>query len=191
MKFLEFLGHGFKHIADWNAYDHILFIIVMCAIYQLKDWKKMLVLVTAFTVGHSLTLALSISKLVTIDRDLVEFLIPLTIIITAIWNMIPKKENSSDKRLLSANYIMVLFFGLIHGLGFSNYLGMMLGRREDPFVPFFGFNVGVELGQICIIIIFMLLSFLFLSIFRLKHKYWIWGISILAIIASLELLIRN
>lgn len=188
MKFLEFLELGFEHIADWNAYDHILFIVVMCVIYQVKDWRKILILVTAFTVGHSLTLALAISKLVSINKDFVEFLIPLTIILTAIWNMIPKKENASNKTWLSSNYIMVLFFGLIHGLGFSNYLGMLLGRHESILVPLLGFNVGVELGQICIVGAFMLLSFLCLDVLKLKQKYWIWGISVLAIIVSLKLM---
>jgi hypothetical protein len=191
MKFLEFLELGFEHIVDWNAYDHILFIVVMCAVYQVKDWRKILILVTAFTVGHSLTLALAISKIVTINKDLVEFLIPLTIILTAIWNMIPKKESDSNKKGLSSNYIMVLFFGLIHGLGFSNYLGMLLGRNEGIFIPLLGFNVGVELGQICIIGIFMLFSFLCLNILRIKQKYWIWGISILAIMVSLRLMIGD
>ena len=191
MKFLEFLELGFEHIVDWNAYDHILFIVVMCAVYQVKDWKKILVLVTAFTVGHSLTLALAISKIVSINKDFVEFLIPLTIILTAIWNMIPKKENTDDKKWFSSNYIMVLFFGLIHGLGFSNYLGMLLGRNEGVFIPLLGFNVGVELGQICIISVFMLLSFLFLDIFKLKQKYWIWMISVLAIVVSLKLMFGN
>ncbi|MGK0389635.1 MAG: hypothetical protein ACI94Y_002379 [Maribacter sp.] len=214
MKFLEFLELGFEHIADWNAYDHILFIVVMCAVYQVKDWRKILILVTAFTIGHSLTLALAISKIVSIDKDLVEFLIPSTIILTAIWNMIPKKEqdlwgfrnpknlllldemdedseHSTSKNWLSSNYIMVLFFGLIHGLGFSNYLGMLLGRNEGIFIPLLGFNVGVELGQICIIAIFMLVSFICLDILKIKQKYWIGMISILAIVVSLKLMIGN
>ena len=221
MKFLEFLELGFEHIVDWNAYDHILFIVVMCAIYQVKDWRKILVLVTAFTIGHSLTLALAISKIVSINKDLVEFLIPLTIIITAIWNMIlappslpegeefvlssspsgrlggvfRKNKKPSDrvtsKNWLSPNYIMVLFFGLIHGLGFSNYLGMLLGRNEGIFIPLLGFNVGVELGQICIIGIFMLCSFFCLDLLKVKQKYWIGFISILAIVVSLRLMMGN
>lgn len=192
MRFGQFLELGLKHIADINAYDHILFIIVTCVIFHIRDWRKILILITAFTLGHSLTLALAVTKVVNINKDFIEFLIPLTILATAIWNIFSLRNSSEvSKNGFRLHYIVVLFFGLIHGLGFSNYLGMLLGRNESILTPLLGFNIGVELGQLCIVAVFGLISFLVLEIFKIKLKYWVFAVSILAAFIAIYLMMET
>lgn len=189
MRFFQFLELGLWHIADLNAYDHILFIVVACVMFHIREWKKVLILITAFTLGHSLTLALAVSKWIQIDKDFVELLIPITILLTAIWNILPFGKNQNEnKAWFSFNYLIVLFFGLIHGLGFSNYLGMLLGRNESMVAPLLGFNIGVELGQLLIVFIFMLISFVFLELLKVKMKHWTFTVSTFAILVSLYLI---
>lgn len=145
---------GLEHIADINAFDHILFIIALVCIYSWKQWRQWLILVTAFTVGHSLTLALATLELVSVSEPLIEFLIPLTIALTAAYNIyrpVPPKGH------FQLNYFLALFFGLIHGLGFSNYLRSLLGKETSVFQPLLAFNVGLEVGQILIVFVLMIL----------------------------------
>ena len=189
MRFFQFLELGLWHIADLNGYDHILFIIVACVMFHIREWKKILVLITAFTLGHSLTLALAVLKWIQIDTNFVELLIPITILLTAIWNILPfGKKQDENKGWFSFNYLIVLFFGLIHGLGFSNYLGMLLARNESPVIPLLGFNIGVELCQLLIVFIFMLISFVFLELLKVKMKHWTFSVSVFAILVSLYLI---
>ncbi|MGX5819585.1 HupE/UreJ family protein [Chitinophaga lutea] len=139
---------GWKHIADLSGYDHILFVLALCAIYLLRDWKQVLILVTAFTVGHSITLALSVKRIVNVPTAWVEFLIPVTIVITALGNVFRKSDAPRQLRL---HYTAALFFGLIHGLGFSNYLRSLLGSQTDILQPLLAFNLGLEFGQLLIV----------------------------------------
>lgn len=126
---------GKDHILDYqNGYDHILFVVALCALYLLRDWKKVLILVTAFTIGHSVTLALSTLGVVSVDGALIEFLIPLTILLTAVSNLFTKEEVATAKRI-NVNYLFAAFFGLIHGLGFSNYLRELLGKSSNIVSP--------------------------------------------------------
>ncbi len=171
MNFYQYIELGWDHIADPDAYDHILFIVAMCAMYKPKDWKKLLILVTAFTIGHCLTLALSALNVFRLDASLVEFLIPVTIVITAIGNVLPKKEYE-NKGWFSWNYVLVLFFGLIHGMGFSNYFRMLIGKKGDIIMPLFGFNIGVEIGQIIIVGVFLILSYICLNVLNFKFQNW-------------------
>lgn len=166
-----FLQLGFEHIADFNGYDHILFIITLCGVYLLRDWKKILILVTAFTIGHSITLTLATLNIFTMPSDLIEFLIPLTIFITAIANMISRTEKFSP-RLHLFKYLTAMFFGLIHGLGFSNYLRSILGEEESMITPLFAFNVGIEIGQLIIVLAILLVSVLFVRGFRAPRREW-------------------
>ncbi len=171
--FSTYLTLGMDHIKDINAYDHIVFIIALCAIYQVKEWKKVLILVTAFTIGHSLTLALAALDMVKIKSEVIEFLIPLTIFITSIYNMVVKRENESvASKKLMWNYGFALFFGLIHGMGFSNYFRSLLGKEESITLPLFAFNVGIELGQLIIVAIIFVFSFLFLNLLKVKQREW-------------------
>ncbi len=162
---------GLQHIADLKGYDHILFILTLCVVYSLKEWKRVLVLVTAFTIGHSLTLALATLDLVRVDGDLIEFLIPLTIFVTALANLFARKQNVTSRQHY-LKYAMALFFGLIHGLGFSNYLRSLLGAERGLVLPLFSFNVGIEVGQIIIVIIIMLLTKVVVDLLRVQRREW-------------------
>ncbi len=162
---------GLQHIADLKGYDHILFILTLCAVYSLKEWKKVLVLVTAFTIGHSLTLALATLDLIRMDGDLIEFLIPLTIFVTAIANLFVRKQKGNSG-LYYLRYAAALFFGLIHGLGFSNYLRSLLGSERGLVLPLFSFNVGIEVGQIIIVSLIMLLTKVVVDLLGLPKREW-------------------
>lgn len=160
---------GWQHIINWDAYDHILFVIALSAIYLLRDWRKVLVLVTAFTVGHSITLALSVLHIIRIPAALIEFLIPVTICITAISNIIRRND---EPQKLQLNYFYALFFGLIHGLGFSNYLKSLLGSQANIVKPLLGFNLGLEFGQIIIVMCILLISTAIVKFWGLKRRDW-------------------
>ena len=175
--FETYLTLGFEHIADPQAYDHIVFIIALCAIYRIAEWKKVAILVTAFTVGHSLTLALAALDLIKINRDLIEFLIPLTILITSLYNVAKPLEKEQEgvslfSKSINVNYFFALFFGLIHGMGFSNFFKSLLGQESSIVAPLFAFNVGIELGQLIIVAFLLLASYLALSVFKLSQKSW-------------------
>ncbi len=171
-EFRLYFGLGKDHILDYaNGYDHILFVIVLCALYVGRDWKKVLILVTAFTIGHSITLALSTLRVITIKGELVEFLIPLTILITAVSNLF-KDENSISDRPFQMNYFYAAFFGLIHGLGFSNYLRSILRKDDSILTQLFAFNLGLEVGQLIVVVLFMSISFILVDLFGLNRRDW-------------------
>jgi len=165
---------GWQHILDWKGYDHILFVMVLCGTYLLSDWRKVLILVTAFTIGHSITLALSVLRIIHIKTDLIEFLIPVTILVTAISNLMAGKSKPKGIQL---KYVLALFFGLIHGLGFSNYLNSLLGKSTNIVAELFAFNVGLEFGQILIVLGILLISFVLINIFRIKKWDWTFFLS--------------
>lgn len=167
-----YLTLGIEHISDLAAYDHILFLTALCAVYSLKLWKKVLILVTAFTLGHTLTLALATLNLVPIPTRLIEFLIPVTILVTAVWNVFQGGDRLA-KGSHSFKYATALFFGLIHGLGFSNYLRSLLGTEGSIVLPLFSFNLGLELGQVMIVVIVLLLSFLLVDVLGMKRREWV------------------
>lgn len=181
---------GFDHIADLAAYDHILFLMALCAVYSLKEWAKVLILVTAFTLGHTLTLALATLDQIRISTSLIEFLIPVTIIIAGIWNIL--QRSGSDQTLSHRfKYSIALFFGLIHGLGFSNYLRSLLGTEQDLLLPLFSFNLGLELGQIMIVLVVLLVSFVLVNLFGMKRREWNLLLSGAAIGVSLILCVER
>ncbi len=162
---------GLQHIADFKGYDHILFIVVLCAVYQLKHWKKILILITAFTIGHSASLLLATLDLVRISGNLIEFLIPVTILLTAIGNILQRKESYSIGHH-KYKYALALFFGLIHGMGFSNYLRALLSDESNLIGPLFSFNLGIELGQILIVSGFILAGIIIINGLKAKSREW-------------------
>lgn len=171
-EFQLYFGLGKDHILDYiNGYDHILFVLALCAVYTIHDWKRILILVTAFTIGHSVTLALATLQLIAVNTQLIEFLIPVTILITCISNLFIK-EIIPSKRPVQTNYFLALFFGLIHGMGFSNYLRAILGKASSIASPLFAFNVGLEFGQIIVVGIFLLLTFIVLDLLRGNRRDW-------------------
>jgi hypothetical protein len=174
-EFFIYIQLGYQHITDFNGLDHFLFIIALCAIYSVVQWKEVLILITAFTLGHSLTLALSSLGFITVNSSLIEFLIPLTIIATCIINFFHRFRKtlySQPKKFKIMRYSVASTFGLIHGLGFSNYLKSLLGKENDIIIPLFSFNVGLELGQILIVSIVLLLNFLMVSGLNIPRKTW-------------------
>lgn len=167
-----YFGLGKDHILDYtNGYDHILFVIVLCAVYVVRDWKKILILITSFTIGHSITLALATWKVIQFDATLIEFLIPGTIFVTAVANLF-RSEASVERGHVQLNYLFALFFGLIHGLGFSNYLRELLGQQQNITVPLLAFNLGLEFGQIIVVAIFMVISFILVDLLTLNRRDW-------------------
>lgn len=169
--FRLFFEIGMKHILDVHGSDHILFIIALTAIYTVRDWKKVLILITAFTIGHSITLALASYRVLNINSELIEFLIPVTIFITAVANMFRKKGYARSMKA-QLNYYLALFFGLIHGLGFSNYLRSLLGKDETIVTQLLAFNVGLEVGQIVVVVIFLIVSLIFIDLFGVSRRDW-------------------
>lgn len=162
---------GYQHIADLRGIDHILFVMALCLRYQFQDWRKILVLVTAFTIGHSITLAMSVFNLVDYPVKWIEFLIPVTIMVTAISNVFVKKF--VYKTRFPVIYFFALFFGLIHGLGFSNYLKSLLGTNTNIVSQLLAFNLGLEAGQLLIVTGVLLISFIFVTILKCNRREYI------------------
>ena len=177
--FQTYLQLGFLHICTPRAADHLTFLLALCAPYVLADWRRVLALVTSFTVGHSLTLALSTLGVVDFNRTVIEALIPITIIITALVNLYkadpdPRGRLRQRESIVAAvPNLLALGFGLIHGLGFSNYLRALLGPGIRPVQELFAFNVGVELGQVLVVSIILLLGAILLRGFGVARRDWL------------------
>ena len=182
-----YFKEGIYHITDWKGYDHILFVMALCLPYLLKEWKQLLVLVTAFTVGHSITLALSVFDAILVNSTWIEFLIPVTICITALENLVRQQENRTQAMF---RYASALVFGMVHGMGFSNYLKSMMGKGEQIVTQLLAFNLGLEAGQLLIVALAVLLSMLAVQMLRLQRRDWIvfvsGGIFGLAFVMALE-----
>lgn len=212
MDFFFFLKEGFLHISDINAYDHMLFVTVLCASHPAKFWKRIALLVTAFTIGHSISLALATFEIVKINSSLVEFLIPVTILAACIFNLITAniihKEEENDIEVLDATeiveqqskdakifvilqYLIILIFGIIHGLGFSNYIKMMLMNSESIFTPLLAFNIGLELGQLIIVAIVLSISYLAVNRLRLPGRIWTILVSSFAALIAMKLTVET
>lgn len=179
--FAFFFDLGWKHIISADALDHQLFILALTAVYLKENWKQVLVLVTAFTIGHSLTLALSAYDIIQFSSSWVEFLIPLSIVITAALNFFQKDFKQSS---LKKNYVLALVFGWVHGLGFANTIRFMLAKDQSIAKPLLSFNIGLEVGQIVLVGIILLLSYVIVNKAGLPRQWWVWGLSAIAIIIS-------
>jgi hypothetical protein len=161
---------GWEHIISANALDHQLFIAALAAIYLLKDWRQVLILVTAFTIGHSLTLVLSVLDIIRFPSNWVEFLIPVTIVITAFTNLFQRKFTARSIRI---NYVLALFFGLIHGMGFANSIRFMLAKDQELGWSLFGFNLGLEAGQIIVVLILLTVAHIFVNLVKINRRDWV------------------
>ncbi|MBC7686696.1 MAG: HupE/UreJ family protein [Aquabacterium sp.] len=182
--FAFYFETGWQHIISWDALDHLLFVVALAAIYLLPNWKHVLILVTAFTIGHSLTLALSVLDIIRINEKWVEFLIPCTIVITAFLNFAIKDFAPRSLRL---NYFLALFFGLVHGMGFANTIRFMLVKGQNIALPLISFNLGLEAGQIAVVALILLLSYIVVNKLKLPRKWWVWGLSFTAILIGLNM----
>lgn len=176
---------GFEHIANLRGIDHILFIVALCIRYQFSDWRKLLILVTAFTIGHSITLALSVFNLINYSLSWIEFLIPVTIVITAFSNVFVKKFVFKSKFPLI--YFFASFFGLIHGLGFSNYLKSLLGKGETIVWQLLAFNIGLEVGQLLIVLVILFITLIFVSLFKVNRREYLLYVSAAAFALALQM----
>ncbi|WP_374445299.1 HupE/UreJ family protein [Epilithonimonas sp.] len=186
--FIFYLKLGWQHIISLDALDHQLFILALIAVYSYNNVKKILILVTAFTAGHSITLALSSLDVIRVPGNWVEFLIPLTIVITALDNILMK---GNQKSLMKMNYYLALIFGLIHGMGFANTARMMIAKEQSLFVPLLGFNIGLELGQIVMVAGILMILFILLKLFKVNRKDWILFISSAVFALSLKMTLER
>lgn len=185
--FLLYLRLGLTHVLDLNGYDHILFLMVLAVIYAFKDFKQVFWLVTLFTLGHTLTLVLAAYKLLFVSIEVVEFLIPLTIFITALVNMLTLKRNIIAHT--NTNLVFALFFGLIHGLGFSNYFRMLVDSTESKFMPLTSFAIGIEIAQIIIVVAILSLGYVVINILKITKRDWIFFLSALVMGMVIPMLI--
>lgn len=171
-EFWIYFNTGLRHVLDINAYDHVLFLIALTIPYAFKDWQRVLLLVTLFTVGHTMALLLSVYGFVQIKVNLVEFLIPITILITAVFHLFTAGKNSK-KESISFIAVVTLFFGIIHGLGFSNYFNTILpGNASAKLVPLLEFALGIETAQVIVVLIVLILSYIVQTIFRFSKRDW-------------------
>lgn len=181
---------GLEHVLDWNAYDHILFLIVLVAAYSFSSWKRVLWLVTIFTLGHTLALFLSVYGVVSVSSRYVELLIALTILITALYNIFTAKKKESQKNV-GLLYFATAFFGIIHGLGFSSYFKMIASGTESKFLPLLEFALGIEAAQVIVVLVVMILGFIFQNFLRVNRRDWILVLSAIVIGIILPILREN
>jgi hypothetical protein len=186
--FYFYLRLGWEHIMSLDALDHILFLVVLAAVYTLAEWKAVLILVTAFTIGHSATLALSALNLLTVPSHVVEFLIPCTIVFTAVSNLLQKEYTTKYIRF---NYFLALFFGLVHGLGFANTLRFILAGDQSLGKALIGFNLGLEAGQVLIVFVLLLTAQLALQVFRIKRRDWVLFLSAAVFSLALQMALQR
>jgi hypothetical protein len=177
---------GTEHILTWEALDHILFVTALCLRYLLKDWKKVIVLVTAFTIGHSITLALSALGYVHFSTKWIEFLIPITIIATAINNLLQKLQVVEHPSKLPLIYFFALFFGLIHGLAYANTF-LSLEGKEGLVGHLLAFNLGIEAAQLLVVAIVLAISYIFVQVLKLKRIWWVRTVSVVILVASFKM----
>lgn len=172
--------YGINHVLDINGYDHVLFLIVLTVSYLFRDWKRVLLLVTMFTLGHTLSLVLAAYKVVSVDGELVEFLIPVTILIVALFNVFTAGKGA-QKEKVGLLFFSTLFFGLIHGLGFAREFHMLLGDSDNKLVLLLEFALGIELAQIIIVFMVLFLGYIVQTIFRFTKRDWIMVISAIVV----------
>jgi hypothetical protein len=178
---------GLEHVLDWMAYDHILFIVVLVAAYTFGSWKRILWLVSIFTLGHTVSLFLAVYGIVQVDASFVELLIALTILFTATFNILSAKKRE-NQRNIGVLYFSTAFFGIIHGLGFSRYFKMIFPDASNKFLPLIEFALGIEAAQIIVVISVLVVSFIFQNLFRVTRRDWIIVISAIVIGIILPLL---
>lgn len=190
-QFLLYFKLGLDHVLDVHAYDHVMFLIALVIPYTFKDWKRVLLLVTLFTIGHTLSLLLSVFGIVKVASLYVELLIPVTIFITAVFHLFTAGKNSKTGSI-SFISIITLFFGIVHGLGFSNYFNSILpGSTADKLLPLMEFALGIEASQIIVVFVVLVLAYIVQTFFRFSKKDWALVMSAFIIGLVLPMLIEN
>lgn len=182
---------GLKHVLDIHAYDHVIFLMALTIPYSFKDWKRILLLVTVFTVGHTLALLLSVYGVITIKVNIIEFLIPITILITAFFNFFTAGKSSKTESI-NLVFFITLFFGIIHGLGFSNYFKTILGGSPtSKLLPLGEFALGIEAAQIIVVFVVLVISYIVQTIFRFSKRDWTLAMSAFVIGVVIPMVIES
>lgn len=182
---------GLQHVLDIKAYDHVLFLIALAIPFSFKDWKRIVLLVTLFTVGHTMALLLSVMGIIAIKVNVVELLIPITILITALFNLFTAGK-SNKKESINLIFFVTLFFGIIHGLGFSNYFKSLLGgSASSKLLPLAEFALGIEAAQIIVVFVVLILSYIVQTVFRFSKRDWTLVMSAFVIGVVLPMIIEN
>ena len=188
--FIFYIKLGLSHVLDFSAYDHILFLAALALPFTFKSWRKVLLLATIFTIAHCFSLYLSVYEIVVMDVSLIEFLIPVTILTTALFNLNYIKTGFTGKSIVLYVFATT-FFGLIHGFGFSNYFKMLMAEEENKLTPLLGFAMGIEMAQVLIVIGVLTISYLFLSFFRITTALFTLFTSVLIILVTIPMLIAT
>ena len=189
--FWIYFNIGLKHVLNVCAYDHVLFLLALTVPYEFKNWKKILILVSFFTLGHTLALFLSVFNVIAIKANIVEFLIPITILVTALYNIIFSGK-SSKKNSIPFIEIITVFFGIVHGLGFSNYFNSILpGKATDKLLPLFEFALGIEVAQIFVVILSLLLAYIIQTLFKFSKRDWTLTVSAFIVGVVIPILLQN
>lgn len=182
--------YGINHVLDINAYDHVLFLIVLTVPYLFKDWKRVFMLVTMFTLGHTISLLLSVYGAVKVSSSIIEFLIPVTIFIVAMFNVFTSGKGA-QKEKVGILFFSTLFFGLVHGLGFAGEFRMYIGKASSKLIPLLEFALGIEIAQVIIVFLVLFLGYVFQTVFRFNKRDWIMVISAVVIGLVIPMLINN
>lgn len=172
--------YGINHVLDINAYDHVLFLIVLTVPYIFKDWKRVLLLVSIFTLGHTLSLVLAVYNVVNVNSKIVEFLIPITILTVALFNVFMAGKGAQKERI-GILFFSTLFFGLIHGLGFAREFQMLLGNTDSKLVLLLEFALGIEISQVIIVFLVLFLGYVIQTVFRFSKRDWVMVISAIVV----------
>jgi len=188
--FYFYIKLGLNHVLDFAAYDHILFLIALALPFTFRSWKKVVLLVTIFTIAHCFSLFLSVYGILVMDVGLIEFLIPVTILGTAVFNLIYVKS-TFENRSLGLHIFATTFFGLIHGFGFSNYFNMLMAEEEEKLGALLGFATGIEIAQVLIVFMVLAVSYVFLSVLKIKSRLFVLIASILIILITIPMLIAT
>lgn len=189
--FWIYFNLGLKHVLSISAYDHVLFLLALTVSYEFKDWKRLLILVSTFTLGHTLALFLSVFNIVSVRADLVEFLIPITIFIAAVYNIIATGKSFKKGNLTFIAFV-TLFFGIIHGLGFSNYFNSILsGKPSDKLAPLLEFALGIEVAQILVVVSALLLAYVIQTLLKFSKRDWILIVSAFIIGVVVPMIVHN
>lgn len=186
--FWLYFNLGLHHVLDWKAYDHILFLIVLCAAYTFSSWKRLLILVSLFTLGHTISLFLASFNVVSVSGRVIEFLIPITILVTALFNLFTA-GNEKKMEKMGILYIVTIFFGLIHGLGFASFFHAL--NTGDQILPLLEFALGIEAAQIIVVFILLIIAFIFQTVFRFNKRDWVLVLSSLVIGMVIPMVINN
>ncbi|MBP1838455.1 HupE/UreJ family protein [Formosa algae] len=187
--FLFYVQYGINHVLDINGYDHVLFLLVLTVAYVFKDWKRVLILVSLFTLGHTISLILAAYDIVKINGALVELLIPITICVMALYNVFT--AGKTIQKGVGLLFFSALFFGIIHGLGFAREFHLLIGGSSDKLLPLLEFALGIEAAQLIIVFVVLFFSFLMQTVFNFSKRDWILVMSSIVIGLVIPMIMEN